>query len=185
MNAYFTYSHNVPVNLSFDNGIIILNFPPPYIDAAIFIGKGNNFDNIRLFRYCIDKSIEWAATAKQNNVSKFSKAIMFDEINGEKDSSFVRGIYGLNQPNNRRYDTAYLLFDFVILDEKGYEGPWLVMNYKTQKQLANPQSGEFFSFHEKDFARLKEMFSESYLAEIAKKENELQETRAKQNTLFN
>jgi len=185
ISAYFTYSPKDPTNLGFDNGMIILNFPPPHIDAAIFFGKSDMADNIGLFRYCIDKSIEWAATAKKENVSQLTKLISFDEFLGEENRSLMYGTYGLNQPNNRRYDAAYMLFNFKVLDEKGYEGPWLIMSYMNQNALGSGRQSFLFSFHEKDFASLKMMFSESYLAEIDKAEEAWQKSNAEKDSLFN
>jgi hypothetical protein len=45
-------------------------------------------------------------------------------------------------------------------------------------------NGHFFCFRENDFARLKEMFSESYLAEIDKQEAAWQKSHAEQDALF-
>lgn len=186
IKVYFTYFPYAISSLRYDKGIIILNFPPPYIDAAVFIGKNDQFDSINLLRYCIDKSIEWAATVKQNNVSELSKLIPLDEIHGDKGLPYARASYGLNKPDFRNYDAAYLFFHFIVNEKwQDEKGPWLSLNYRSQKQLADSgPRGEYFFFHEKDFALLKEIFSESYLAEINKREEALQKSNAEKNEMF-
>jgi hypothetical protein len=153
-----------------------LNFGPPYIDAALFFfGKNNETDAIGFVRSCIGKSIEWAATAKQNNVRDFIKEI----------TPGGRAIYGLNQPNYYRHEAVYLAFNFYIgnADEKGKEETWLVMRYQRADDVIR-EIGRFFCFREDDFARLREMFSESYLAEIDKQEAAWQKSHAEQDALF-
>ncbi|MDR3356872.1 MAG: hypothetical protein LBO04_06755 [Spirochaetaceae bacterium] len=179
--AYFTYSPGKPFD-GYDNAVI-LNFGPPYIDAALFFGKSNagDADNIGFFRSCIAKSIEWAATAKQNNVRDLMKEITLDEY----DFDDSRAVYGLNQPNYYRHEAVYLMFYFnVDADGEGKEGPWLLMRYLTSDDIGRRSPGRFFWFREDDFARLKEMFSESYLAEIDRQEAAWQKFHAEQDALF-
>jgi hypothetical protein len=179
--AYFTYSPGKLTNLDYDN-TVILNFGPPYIDAALFFGKRSNNDSIGFVRSCIDKSIEWTATAKQNNVHSLAKELSFDEYNVEN----TQAAYGLNQPDYRRHESVYLMFNFFIgdLDETGKEETWLIMRYLNRDDVLRRSQGHFFCFRENDFARLKEMFSESYLAEIDKHEAAWQESHAEQGALF-
>jgi hypothetical protein len=181
-DAYFTYSPSTPTNLNYDNAVI-LNFGPPYIDAALFFGKSNasDADNIGFIRNCIDKSIEWAATARENNVRDLMKVIPFD---GYSEDDGI-AVYGLNQPNYRRHEPAYLMFSFIVdADGEGKDGPWLVMNYRTHNELRSGATGGFFCFRENVFVHLKEMFSESYLAEIDKQEAAWQKSHTDQDTLF-
>jgi hypothetical protein len=182
-DAYFTYTSGEITNLASGNKVI-LNFPSPFIDAALFFMKSNSIDNIALIRYCIDKSIEWAATAKQNNVRQLSKDIPFGE--GGYDAGDGTAAYGLNQPNYRRYEPVYLWFVFYVddVDKKGKEEAWLIMRYVTHNELQRGSQGHFFIFHEDDFARLKELFSESYLAEIDRQEASWQQSLADQDALF-
>jgi hypothetical protein len=180
-DAYFTYSPNEPYN-----NAVILNFGPPYIDAALFFFEKNTGDDSNGFvRDCIDKSIEWAATAKQNNVRSLAKEISFDEY----DLDDRTALYGPNRPNQPGYyghEIAYLVFNFYIGDlaKKGKEETWLIMNYLTRNEIRSRSQGHFFCFRENDFARLKEMFSESYLAEIDKQEAAWQKSHAEQDALF-
>ena len=181
-DAYFTYSPSKLPILGYDN-TVILNFGLPYSNTALFFGKSEGSDIIGFVRYCIDKGIEWAATAKQNNVHSLSKAIPRPD---GYDIDNTRVAYGLNQPNYRNYKPVYLLFSFYIGDiaENGKEETLLVMNYRTHDQARSESQGQYFCFRENDFARLKEMFSESYLAKIDKQEAEWQKSQAKQDALF-
>jgi hypothetical protein len=180
-DAYFTYS---PADKS-----VILNLPPPYINAAIFFMKVKKGDSIGYVRNSIDKSIEWAATAKQNKVSSLQKWITYETFGGIEDDGMA--MYGLNQPNNKHPEPVYLVFMLYIgdlgdlnLTKKDKEETWLVMNYRTHNELQTRSLGHYYGFRENNFARLKEIFSESYLAEIDKKEEELQKSQAEQGALF-
>jgi hypothetical protein len=70
------------------------------------------------------------------------------------------------------------------VDKKGKAEAWLVMRYVTHTELQRESQGHFFIFHEDDFARLKELFSESYLAEIDRQEAAWQQSLADQDALF-
>jgi hypothetical protein len=180
-DAYFTYSPGKITNLDYGN-MVILNFGQSYIDAALFFRESNNNENIGLFRHCIDKSIEWVATAKQNNVRSLLKEIPFDGYDVDDSTA----LYGLNRQNYSRHEQVYLGFSLYIGDifENGKEETWLLMRYLTRNDLLSGALGHIFCFREDDFARLKEMFSESYLAEIDKREAAWQKSHAEQNALF-
>jgi hypothetical protein len=181
MDDYFTYFPS-ELNLMYStiNNAIILNFQPG--NSALFFLKSNELDSdgIGFFRNSIDKSIGWAATAKQNNVHSLRKEIPRDD--GEYTTT---AYYGL-KTNLNRLDPVYLAFEFYIGDafEKGKEDTWLLIQYVTRDQARARSQGRFICFREDDFARLKEMFSESSLAEIDKQEAAWQKTHAEQDTLF-
>lgn len=181
-DAYFAYSPSQITNLEYDN-VVILNFGPPYIDAALFFGKANASDNIGLLRHCVDKSIEWATTAKQNNIHSLIKEIPQPDGYDLDDATAA---YGLNQPNYHRHEPVYLAFSFYIgdIDKNGKEETLLIMNYLTHNEVRNMSQGHYFCFLEDDFVRLKEMFSEPYLAEIDRQEAEWQKSQTEQDTLF-
>jgi hypothetical protein len=110
-DAYFTYFPDKPTNLNYDN-TVILNFGPPYIDAALFLGKSNVGDanSIGYVRNCIDKSIDWAATAKQNNVRSLAKEIELDGY----DIDNTQAVYGLNQPNYNHAQVFCFIFHSLL-----------------------------------------------------------------------
>jgi hypothetical protein len=58
------------------------------------------------------------------------------------------------------------------------------MNWKTLNDALTGAFGQACAFNENDFIRLKEIFSESYLAEIDKQEAEWQKSHAEQDALF-
>jgi hypothetical protein len=89
MDAYFTYSPDDPTNRDYYDNAVILNFPP--LNTLLF-GK----DTIAFVRYCIDKSIEWAATAKQNNVRALTKEILRSD-DFELNDTFIKYMLK-NQP---------------------------------------------------------------------------------------
>jgi len=77
IDAYFTYLPNNPWKnqLTFDNAVI-LNWPDGAYSEAFLFPRSNITiydDIIGFFRNSIDKSIEWAATAKKNNVHSLTK----------------------------------------------------------------------------------------------------------------
>ncbi|GHV43719.1 hypothetical protein AGMMS49546_26140 [Spirochaetia bacterium] len=174
VDDYFTYFPSKLI-MGYDNAVI-LNLQPGGL--ALFFGKNNEHDAIGFVRNCIDKSIEWAATAKQNNVRSLRKEIPYGDGYEVDDGTAWYGIK--TQLYNLEY--VYLMFTFLIGDifEKGKEETWLVMQYLTQNQARSMSQGRFICFREDDFARLKEMFSESYLAEIDKQEA----AHAEQDALF-
>jgi transcription elongation GreA/GreB family factor len=184
---YFTYSPG-KLNLGYstiDNAVILNRSLDSYSYAALFFWKSNEKDNIGYVRNCIDKSIEWAATAKKNNVRSLTKDIPDDGY--DLDDSTVALTY--SPSNSSNFVPAYLLFTFYIGDlfENGKEETWLVMRYLTDSEvqsMGQGGQGHFVIFHENDFAHLKEMFSESYLAEINNQEAAWQKTLAEQDTLF-
>jgi len=168
---------------------MILNLPPPYINDAIFFTKVKKGDSIGYVRNSIDKSIEWSATAKQNKVRSLQKWITYETFGGIEDDGIA--MYGLNQPNNKHPEPAYLVFMLYIgdlgdlnLTKKDKEETWLVMNYRTHNELQTRSLGHYYGFRENDFALLKEIFSESYLVEIDKKEEAFQKSQAEQGSLF-
>ena len=171
-DAYFTYSP--------EDKKIILNFPPPYINAAIFFGK-NNFGYIR---NCIDKSIEWADTAKKNKVDSFKKEMSYKTFDGDENDGIA--MYGLNKSGDKKLEPVYLYFAFYIgdLNVKGKVETWLLMQYLTRNEVLARSNGHLFIFHEKDFDLLKKIFSESYLTEIDKKEEAWKESLTKQDSQF-
>jgi hypothetical protein len=183
-DAYFTYSPSLPANMNYDNAVI-LNFPSPKgalngAHAVLFFGRNNKKDTIDFVRNCIDKSIEWVATAKKNNVRSLTKNLPTDGY----DIDDYTGVYMLNdQPNSA--EPAYLTFFLYIgVDDEGKAETGLVMNYKTLNEVRSGSAGRVRCFSENDFVRLKEMFSESYLAEIDKQEAAWQKSHAEQDALF-
>jgi len=194
IDAYFTYlppgyqwkykddyHKMVLLNLSIGMGV---NVAYPF-----GINKADKDEAIGHFRNSIDKSIEWAATAKQNNVHSLKKEIPTPD--GYKDKTFVNFTQMLgNPPPTSITSTApmHLMFTFYIgdfgdlgLTKKDKEETWLFMliydYYLTRIK-------DIFCFRENDFALLKEIFSESYLAEIDKKEEALQKSQTEQGALF-
>jgi hypothetical protein len=173
-DAYFTYFPGLPASWGVDSNAVILNFP--FLQSLYFLKS-----NIGFVRNSIDKSIDWAATAKKNNVRSLIKEIPIDE----NDTHVMTVSYGSGQ-KTRPNDIRYLMFQFYIGDaaENGKDETWLIMNYLSQDEARNGSQSHFFVFHENDFVRLKEMFSESYLAEIDKQEAAYQKSRAEQDALF-
>ncbi len=178
MDAFFTYTPSKPENLNMNNAVI-LNWLP----TAFFFGGNNEIGSgtLGLFRYCIDKSIEWAATAKENDVHSLSKIILPDDF---KENDGIAAYMLKNSPNSA--EPIYLIFHFFIgdLNEDGKEETLLVLNWKKHDELRYGSPGNFLLFKENDFARLKEIFSESYLAKINKQEEEWQKSRTEQEALF-
>jgi hypothetical protein len=177
-DAYFTYFPCNPGNLNYDNAVV-LNFPP---NGTLFLGRNNEKDTIGFFRNCIDKSIEWVAAAKKNNVSSLTKELPADgcDIDG------YTGVYMLkNRPNSA--EEVYMTFTLYIgVDDKGKDDTWLIMVYRTGNDLRRGRgsTGRGLCFRGNDFFHLKEMFSESYLAEIDKQEAVWQKSHAEQDALF-
>jgi hypothetical protein len=176
-DAYFTYCPSEPSNLNYDNAVV-LNFPP----NALFFGRNNKKDTIDFVRNCIDKSIEWVAVAKKNNVRSLTKALPADGY----DVDDYTGVYMLkNQPNSA--EEVYMTFTLYIgVDDKGKDDTWLIMVYRTGDDLRRGRgsTGRGLCFRGNDFSHLKEMFSESYLAEIDKQEAAWQKSHAEQDALF-
>jgi hypothetical protein len=193
-DAYFTYlspsyqwkykgdvHKTVLLNLSIGMGVN---------EAYLFgINESEKNEAIGHFRNSIDKSIEWAATAKQNNVRSLKKDIPTPD--GYKNKTFADTVQMLGNPppiSITSRELVHLMFTFYIGDfedlgfaKKEKEETWLFMfvydNYATRIK-------DVFGFRENDFTLLKEIFSESYLTEIDKKEEMLQKSQAEQDELF-
>ena len=189
IDAYFTYlppsyqwkykeefHKTVLLNLSIGRGV---NVAYPFV-----INEADKNEVIGHFKNSIDKSIECAAVAKKNNVHSFKKEIPTPD--GYKNDTFVDTVQMLgNPPPNSITSTeiVYLMFIFYIGDDisKGKEETLLIMfvydYYGTRIK-------DVFCFRENDFALLKQIFSESYLAEIDKKEEAWQKSKAEKDALF-
>ena len=194
IDAYFTYltpsyqwkfkeeSHKtVLLNLPIGRGV---NVAYPFL-----INEAGKNEFIGHFRNSIDKSIEWAAVAKKNNVRSLKKEIPTPD--GYDNVTFVDTAQLLgNPPPNSITSTepVHLMFIFYIGDlgdlgfaKKNKEETWLFMFVYN---FYGTQLKNVFCFRENDFALLKEIFSESYLAEIDKKEEALQKSQAEKDALF-
>jgi hypothetical protein len=176
---YFTYLPRNSGNTDWDHAVI-LNFAH---ESVLYLGRAKEgvLNTIDYVRNCIDKSIEWAATAKENNVHSLIKEIPTDGYNYYD----LEGMKGL-KTNRNSFEPVALTFTFFIgdIDEDSKEETVLAMIWQTRNDVLSGRKQHFFFFHENDFARLKEMFSESYLAEIDKQEAARQESHAEQDALF-
>jgi hypothetical protein len=194
IDAYFTYlspsyqwkykgdfQKTVLLNLSIGMGV---NVAYPF-----GINKADKNEAIGHFRNSIDKSIEWAATAKQNNVHSLKKEIPTPD--GYKNKTLVDTVQMLGNPpptSITSTEQVHLMFTFYIGDlgdlglaKKDKEETWLFMLIY---DYYGRRIKDVFCFRENDFAILKEIFSESYLAEIDKNEEALQKSQAEQGSLF-
>lgn len=179
IDAYLAYDPSYTYKktyISYDNDkVVVLNWVRGLSHEAFILTKE---EGIGFFRNSIDKSIEWAATAKKNNVHSFKKEIPTPD--GYEHNTYIITSQIVGNPPTYS-EPVGLLFTFCIMDFHGKEETLLIMCiydvYGTQLQRV-------FCFREDDFALLKEIFSVSYLAELDKKEEAWQELRRKQDALF-
>jgi hypothetical protein len=133
-------------------------------EAYLFgITKSEKNEAIGHFKNSIDKSIEWAATAKQNNIHSLKKDIPTPD--GYKNKTFADTVQFLGNPPPTSITSTvpvHLMFTFYIGDfgdlglaKKEKEETWLFMfvydNYATRII-------DVFGFRENDFASLKKFF---------------------------
>ena len=174
MDAHFTYFPGKPRNLNFDNAII-LNRPP----EDIFFGRINEkgYDTIGFVRSCIEKSIEWAETAKKNKVDSLVKEIANDEYDIND-----RTIISMFNKQSNSIEQLYLTCSFYIgdIDDNGKKGTFLIMALYDR----NLTPKRYFCYSERDFTLLKEIFSDSYLAEIDMQEVAWRKSHDEQDALF-
>jgi hypothetical protein len=188
-DAYFTYlpsSYQWEYKQDYHKAVLLNQSLGFGVSEAFLFGinEANKNEAIGFFRNSIDKSIEWAATAKQNNVHSLKKQIPTSDGDKNKTYVLIGQIAGNPPPSSiTLFEPVGLFFIFYIGDylENGKEETLLIMaiydSYGTRVK-------RIFCFRENDFALLKEIFSESYLAEIDKKEETLQKSQAEQGTLF-
>jgi hypothetical protein len=172
--AYFTYLPNGnDMEWGYDNAVILNHRMPGALATQSFFFGGTKIRS--LFRDSIDKAIEWAAVAKQNKVDSLSKTIDVDgyDIDVRKVNSVFR-----NLPKVPTMSSVF--FYFYI----GKEGTFLGMLLFEYGRVGNIVGERYYFFSEKDFTNLKEIFSESYLAEIDKKEADWRKSNADKNALF-
>jgi hypothetical protein len=190
INAYFAYLpsnpwRNIPSMTrqlpQFDNAVVLNRS----IDAGISVPDTLLFPNIiggddiiNFIRHSIDKSIEWAATAKENNVQSFSRSIPTPD--GYRFNTFASTTVITGNPPHANITDAFLNFTFLITDIDGKVETVLFMTIADLR--GSPI--RYYSFKENDFALLREIFSESYLAEIDRREEAWQRSYAEQDALF-
>ena len=148
------------------------------------INEADKNEAIGFFRNSIDKSIEWAATAKKENVHSLKKEIPTPD--GYKNKTFVTISQLLGNPpptSITSTEPVDLWFTFYIGDflDNGKEETLLIMLIR---DYSTGRLKRAFCFRENDFALLKEIFSESYLAEIDKKEEALRKSQTEQDAKF-
>lgn len=188
IDAYFTYLPSNPWEnqLTFDNAVVLnspdLNWLIPYNEAFLLSRsseKGSD-DNIGFFRNSIDKSIEWADTAKKNQVKSLTKEIPTPD--GDEDDTFTETVQLVGNPHTS-INRVFIMFTFFIgdINKNGKEETLLIMQIFNTRTMS---ISRLFCFKENDFALLKEIFSESYLAKIDEQEATWQKSHAEQGELF-
>lgn len=152
------------------NKPVILYFTD-YINYAFIFGKDDdsNYGARNAFIEIIDKCIEWADVAKKNNVHTLSRAV-------KNRIEILYMMPGLSS------DLDVFLADFIfsIQEINKKEEVMLVINYKTVRQVNNQERGSYIVFKERDFNRLRLIFSDNYLIQFDKKAEE----QAKKEELF-
>jgi len=113
------------------------------------------------FSGILDKCIEWTAIAEKNDVHELSRMIE-ERV----------GIYCVFPALSNYPDILLIDYIFSIQKIKGKEEIMLVMNYKTIDQVNNGRPGGYIAIKQNDFNRLKEIFSDNYLANYDKKAEE-------------
>jgi hypothetical protein len=113
------------------------------------------------FSGILDKCIEWTAVAKKNDVHELSRMIE-ERV----------GIFCVFPTVSNYPDVLIIDYIFSIQKIKGKEEIMLVMNYKTVDQINNGRPGGYIAIKQNDFNRLKEIFSDNYLANYDKKAEE-------------
>jgi hypothetical protein len=183
INAYFTYASSYTwKNYNFDK-VVVLYHSDNLLHEAFLFSRDKELgedDSIGFFRNSIDKCIEWAATAKKNNVHSLKKEIPTPD--GYRYDTFVTTAQMVGNPPSH-FNVVAIMFTFYIGDfwDNGKEETLLIMavyDFQTARAI------RMFCFRENDFALLKEIFSESYLAEIDRKEEAWQKSQAEKDALF-
>jgi hypothetical protein len=143
-----------------------------FFGCTLIFGKfrNSNYDAKTAFIEIIEKCIEWADVAKKNNVHTLSKT-----VKSEMEIPFTLG-----SGNGNDFDVFLVDFIFSIQEINGKEETMLIANLRTVRQVNNEARGSYIAFKEKDFVRLKTIFSDSYLAQFDQKA----EKQAKQEKLF-
>lgn len=127
-------------------------------NTALFFGKGGAKDDRNNFIEIIEKCIEWADTAKKNNVRQLTREIQSEVA--------ITGVL---------YDVEAFYTDFIfqVKEIRGRVEIMLVINYRTADQdnayrrSGNPYyQGRQIVFKEQDFNTLKEIFSDGFLAQF-------------------
>jgi hypothetical protein len=141
-----------------DNAVIL------YFRDFLSYGLMFDPDSREDFIEIIDKCIEWTEIAKRENVHKLSRAISSDV-----------GILYFSSLNNMP-DVFILNYSFFIDTVNGSEEILLLINYRTINQANSGSRGSTIAFKERDFRRLKEIFSEDYLLQYNRMAEEQRRT---------
>ena len=148
---------------SYKNAIFL--YFTDYFNCAFIFGKGDEYDKRAQFIGILDKCIEWTAVAKENNVHKLSRTVA-EEVE-------ILYMY----PGVSNYPDVFLVnFIFSIQEINNKEEIMLIINYKTVDQVNNGSRGSYIVIKQNDFIRLKQIFSDNYLAQFDKEAKEQAKT---------